>query len=547
MADENVNLPDEEKKKGPSLLIILIITIVVTLIVAAGTSFFILNFLGSNTSSSEGSENTNQSLNSPIISTVEIVREGSRYPIMLKGGNDVAVVDALTLKVGSDDARNSISSNRIEVLEAIRMIFLNKTRTEISTLQGIELLKKQIRDSINEIIGYTGERENQGVLKANIVVLTISSTQWGEKMASNETLSQEEIDNLLNSFGGSGEEGEQSEEIETPQIEDKSVREYNFRRPVKFSREQQRTLQLIHENFAREISTYLSGRTRTFVEVRYASIDQITFSEFQQSLTTPTYMGIFSTDLLSGSAILQIGLDIGYVMIDKLLGGPGISIEDMRSPTDIEMSILRKESSVMLRSLSKAWANISEFDVQLDKVETNPQFVQIAPPNEMTVLITMSITVRDVQGFINICFPSSTLEPVSDKLNTRMWTQSYKYSEKSKEDLKKLIMLSEMSLSAVLGQTTLSLNDLLRVQTGDVLRLNSFYEDPINVEIQGTPVYKSNIGKHKGYYAVKIEEENKELLEKIMLEQSLHKEFDKSKEEENEENGGEKDVEWWFS
>ncbi len=177
MADENVNLPDEEKKKGPSLLIILIITIVVTLIVAAGTSFFILNFLGSNTSSSEGSENTNQSLNSPIISTVEIVREGSRYPIMLKGGNDVAVVDALTLKVGSDDARNSISSNRIEVLEAIRMIFLNKTRTEISTLQGIELLKKQIRDSINEIIGYTGERENQGVLKANIVVLTISSTQ----------------------------------------------------------------------------------------------------------------------------------------------------------------------------------------------------------------------------------------------------------------------------------------------------------------------------------------------------------------------------------
>lgn len=365
-------------------------------------------------------------------------------------------------------------------------------------------------------------------------------------MASNETLSQEEIDNLLNSFGGTGEEGEQSEETEAsqiPQIEDKSVREYNFRRPVKFSREQQRTLQLIHENFAREISTYLSGRTRTFVEVRYASIDQITFSEFQQSLTTPTYMGIFSTDLLSGSAILQIGLDIGYVMIDKLLGGPGISIEDMRSPTDIEMSILRKESSVMLRSLSKAWSNISEFDVQLDKVETNPQFVQIAPPNEMTVLITMSITVRDVQGFINICFPSSTLEPVSDKLNTRMWTQSYKYSEKSKEDLKKLIMLSEMSLSAVLGKSVLSLNDLLRVQTGDVIRLDSFYEDPINVEIQGTPVYKSKIGKNKGYYAVKIEEENKELLEKIMLEQSLSKASKKDEAKDKEENGGEKNVE----
>jgi flagellar FliL protein len=177
MADENINLPDEEKKKGPSLIMILIITIVVTLIVAAGTSFLIINFLGSNTNSADTQENASQSLNSPIISTVEIVREGARYPIMLKGGNDVAVVDALTLKAGSDEARNTIGNNRIEVLEAIRMIFLNKTRTEVSTLQGIELLKKQIRDSINEIIGFTGERENLGVLKVNIVILTISSAQ----------------------------------------------------------------------------------------------------------------------------------------------------------------------------------------------------------------------------------------------------------------------------------------------------------------------------------------------------------------------------------
>jgi flagellar FliL protein len=177
MADENINLPDEEKKKGPSLIMILIITIIVTLIVAAGTSFLIINFLGSNTTSADTQEGSGQSLNSPIISTVEIVREGARYPIMLKGGNDVAVVDALTLKAGSDEARNAIGNNRIEVLEAIRMIFLNKTRTEVSTLQGIELLKKQIRDSINEIIGFTGERENQGVLKVNIVILTISSAE----------------------------------------------------------------------------------------------------------------------------------------------------------------------------------------------------------------------------------------------------------------------------------------------------------------------------------------------------------------------------------
>jgi len=128
-----------------------------------------------------------------------------------------------------------------------------------------------------------------------------------------------------------------------------------------------------------------------------------------------------------------------------------------------------------------------------------------------------------------------------------MWTQSYKYSEKSRENLKKLIMLSEMSLSAVLGKTTLSLNDLMKIQIGDVLRLNSFYEDSIDLEIQGIPVYKSKIGKHKGYYAVKIEEENKELLEKILLEQSLQN-INKDKAGNNEDevekkDGGEKDVE----
>lgn len=342
-------------------------------------------------------------------------------------------------------------------------------------------------------------------------------------MAGNDTLSQDEIDKILNSLSDSSEEGG-GEDIVAASLEEKKVREYNFRRPVKFSREQQRTIQLIHENFARELSTYLSGRTRTFVEVRYASIDQITFSEFQQSLTTPTYMAIFSTDMLSGSAILQIGLDIGYVMIDKLLGGPGVAFEQLRTPTDIEMSILRKESAVMLRSLAKSWSIITDFDIMLDKVETNPQFVQIAPPNEMTILITMAITVRDVQGFINICFPSSTLEPISNKLSTRMWTQSFKKSEKQKETLKKLLMLSELQLSATLGNVSLELRDLMNLKLGDVIRLNSFYEDPIDLNVQGVPVYKTKIGKNKGYYAVKVEEENKDLLEKLLIQQSLKNE-----------------------
>jgi len=345
-------------------------------------------------------------------------------------------------------------------------------------------------------------------------------------MSGSDTLSQEEIDKLLNNIDDSSQEEIQKEIGKKDSISEKKVKEYDFKRPVKFSREQQRTLQLVHESFARELSTYLSGRCRTFIEVRYASIDQITFSEFQQSLTSPTYISIFSTDVLTGNAILQMGLDVGYVLIDRLLGGPGFSLEELRNPTEIEMSILRKESAVMLRTLSKSWTTIIDLDIMLEKVETNPQFVQIAPPNEMTLLITLAVTVRDVQGFINICFPSSTLEPISDKLSTRIWTQSVKKSEKSAKDLEKLLMMSKMNVAANLGEAELYLRDLIALQIGDVVRLKSFYEEPIDVNIQNFPIFKAEIGNNKGFYAVKIEEENNELKEKIIIEKALKEELE---------------------
>lgn len=361
-----------------------------------------------------------------------------------------------------------------------------------------------------------------------------------------DTLSQEEIDQLLNSIGG-GESSESSDEsdalgLKTPLLEDKKIREYDFKRPSKFSREQKRTLQLIHETFARELSTYLSGRCRTFVEIRYASIDQITFSEFQQSLTSPTYISIFSTDILSGNAIMQMGLDIGYVIIDRLLGGPGVSLEDFRSPTDIEMGILGKETAVMLKSLAKSWDNVANFDIQLDQVETNPQFIQIAPPGEMIVLITLSIRVKDTEGLINICFPSSTLEPISDKLTTRMWQQNFKKSEQSHKDLQNILMLSSQNLTAILGKSSLSLSDILRLQVGDVIRLDSFKDESIDINVQNQPIYKAKIGTNRGYYAVNIEEENERLLEKLIVNNAMLKDLEKEKEKEksNTPDGGEK-------
>jgi len=174
---ENENISSEEgksKKSGPSFLMTLIIVIIVALIISGVTSFFIVRILTSNVSSS--SDQTSQvSPTAPV--RVLLIMEGSRYTMMLKGGYDVAVIDSLQLDAGSNQARDLITSNRLEILEAIRLIFLNKTRGELSTPQGIELTKKQIRDTINEMLGFTGERENLGVIKVTMIIMTITTSQ----------------------------------------------------------------------------------------------------------------------------------------------------------------------------------------------------------------------------------------------------------------------------------------------------------------------------------------------------------------------------------
>jgi flagellar motor switch protein FliM len=351
-------------------------------------------------------------------------------------------------------------------------------------------------------------------------------------MPEDEALTQEEIDSILKSMSS----GEPAEKVlEEFEEENKRVKEYDFRRPMKFSREQLRTLQLIHESFAREISTYLSGRCRTFVDVKYASIDQITFSEFQKSLNSPTYIAIFSSEAFAGSGILQMGLDLGYTIIDRLLGGSGTPLEESRVPTEIEMNILKKESAVMLRMLARSWSNIEEFDINLENLETNPQFVQVAPSNEMTILITLSITIRNVQGFINLCFPSSTLEPLNDKLTTRMWTTTYRHTEEFRENLKQTLMLSKLNLSAILGKAVISLSDFFNLEIGDVIRLDSFYDEPIDLEIENHPIFKIKIGKSKGFYAGEIIQKNKELLEKLLVEESMREYSKRNKDHLNKE------------
>ncbi len=322
-------------------------------------------------------------------------------------------------------------------------------------------------------------------------------------------LSQEEIDSLLGALTS----GEVDVETIKKEEAESKIKTYDFRRPMKFSKDQVRTFQMLHENYARALSTYLSGRLRYFVDVTLGPIDQITYGEFLKSLSNPTFITIFTGNILSGSAIMEINPSIIFGMIDRILGGPGDSISKARSLTEIETNIIRREAMRFLTLLRDAWENVMEFVPEIETLESNPQFVQIAPQNEMTLLVTMEIIIGNIEGFMNVCFPSSLIEPYTEKLKNQMLFSNSANTKKAvmRPVIERQLSNTSVELSAVLGSTKLTVAELLYLQEGDVIRLDRYKDQDIDICIGNNPKFKGRPGKMRGKKSVKITDTVKNL------------------------------------
>jgi len=317
-----------------------------------------------------------------------------------------------------------------------------------------------------------------------------------------DSLSQEEIDSLL----GALDTGEVDVEEMKKEESEQKIKLYDFERPMKFSKDQIRTFQMLNENFARSLSTYLSGRLRYYVDVNLGPIDQITYSEFLKSLSNPTFMTIFTGNSLSGSAILEVNLGVIFGMIDRILGGIGETVAKPRTLTEIELNIVRRESMRFLTLLRDAWVNVMDFVPEIENIESNPQFVQIAPQNEMALLVTLEIVIGNVEGFLNVCFPSSIIEPFSENLTNQMWFANSMQKKQSelRPVIKRNLDQTPIEMSIELGKTHLSLSDLLYLEVGDVIRLDRYKDEELDVCIGDRPRFKGTAGKKRGKKAIKI-------------------------------------------
>jgi len=317
-----------------------------------------------------------------------------------------------------------------------------------------------------------------------------------------EILSQSEIDALLNAM----QTGEIDAETIKQKENEKRIRVYDFRRPNKFSKEQLNTIEVISENYCRLITTYLSGQLRTRAQIKVASVEQLTYEEFIRSIPNPTILNIFGLLPFEGKGIFEINPNLAFYIIDRLFGGPGTANIKGRPLTEIEQIIVIKTVTRLLEYFKDAWANLVELKPEFESLETHPGFIQIVSPTEMVVLITMNIQLGEVEGFVNICMPCIMLEPISNKLNARFWygTSAKEQTAEYLNYLKSRVKKAKVPVTAVLGKTTISLKELLDLQKGDVIGLDTPVNGEVDLVVGSRTKFKGQVGLSGSRLAVQI-------------------------------------------
>ena len=316
-----------------------------------------------------------------------------------------------------------------------------------------------------------------------------------------DVLSQNEIDSLLSALS-TGE----LDVNDIPDAEEKQVKDYDFKRPAKFSKEHLRTLEIIYEHYGRLLSTNLPLYIRKNVTVDVLNSETVTFSEFSNALSNPVILGIIDFQPLSGTIILEIQPTLGFSFIDRMLGGEGTPLDRSRPFTDIEMPLLEKLQTLCMQLMIEPWENVVEISPVLERIETNPQFAQVISPTDMIAIVTLNVKFGDVEGLMNVCLPFFTLESIMDRLNTKYWYSSMKESGDAhyEEALESLIRHVDVPIKAVLGKSVVTVNDFVHLQRGDIIRLNSRVNNDMQVYVGDIFKFNALPGTEKKNYAVRV-------------------------------------------
>jgi flagellar motor switch protein FliM len=323
---------------------------------------------------------------------------------------------------------------------------------------------------------------------------------------SGDVLSQAEVESLLSAMDGR--DAEVIADAATSRLKHREkISPYDFKRPERVGKEQMRALQTMHEAFGRNFGAALSALLRTIVELKLTSVDQLTYSEFVFSLENPTCFNLINASPLEGQLILDINLSLLFPIIDRLLGGGSDSTPPARRPlTEIELRLVSRITDLFCKEIKQAWENVLDLNLSIDHVESNPQLVQIVPPNEVVVLISFELAIGDARGMMNLCIPFNSIERISAQLSSNSWV-SYGKKTATPENIRRISgQLSGAVVEVVvdLAETNISTSDLIGLRVGDIIATEKDIDRPLVVSVEGRPKFHAKPGAFKGRKAIQV-------------------------------------------
>jgi len=322
-----------------------------------------------------------------------------------------------------------------------------------------------------------------------------------------DVLDQAEVDALLSAVDGGGAEAGEPEALTRSRARQQEVRTYDFKRPERVSKDQMRSLEAIHEGFARNFGASLSAFLRTIVEIRVATIEQLTYSEFIHSLPNPTCFNLLDATPLEGQLCMEISPLIIYPIIDRLLGGSSAELFIPQRPlTLIEWRLVERITDRALATLTEVWSSLAEVKFELAETESNPHLVQIVAPNEVVVVVGLELKMGTRAGTMTLCLPFNVIEPVMGKLATQNWLsyQRRASSQQHKDHITTHLKSAEVGLRVFLAETTITVSELLGLQPGDIIPTAKPAAAELILQVEGRSKFAGRLYQSKGARALRV-------------------------------------------
>lgn len=322
-----------------------------------------------------------------------------------------------------------------------------------------------------------------------------------------DILSQNQIDELMRGINSGTVES-------APPAGGKKIKEYDFRSPKKFTKEQLRTMDSLHENLSRLFSSYFSGVLRAFCEVTVLQIEEQRYYEFNNALPDSALIGLMelqpANPHIDGSTILvDIAPQIAYFMIDRLLGGSGDAVSFTRDFSEIELAIMKHEFDKLSHYIQESWKDYLELSCELTSVETNTRLIQVYAPEDIVVIVALNVRIRKLEGTITICIPAVGLEEMMGDFVSKYTKMVKRTTDENKESIRKSLIMSalvqsDLEVKAVVHEIELDLSDILQLQINDVIPLDRNVNSDICLKVDNQPWFFAKLGSIKSNKAVKL-------------------------------------------